>query len=65
MVILSLIYTIHLLNYKKQALFMFVFILGNKVASSYNSYMRTKGVSANNKELIAYSLVLFNGKKNN
>lgn len=30
---------------------MFVFILGNKMASSYNSYMRTKGASANNKEL--------------
>lgn len=30
---------------------MFVFILGNKMASSYNSYMRTKGASANHKEL--------------
>lgn len=28
-------------------------IVRNKMASSYNSYMRTKGAQANNKELIA------------
>lgn len=51
------IYTIHLLNCKKQTLLMFVFfILGNKMASSYNSYMRTKGAPANNKELLALFL---------
>lgn len=36
---------------------MFVFfILGNKMASSYNSYMRTQGAPANNKELLALFL---------
>lgn len=36
---------------------MFVFfILGNQMASSYNSYMRTKGAQAKNKELIALFL---------
>lgn len=28
------------------------FILGNKMGFSYNSYMRTKGALANNKELM-------------